>query len=276
MLHRILSVATAATLVLAAPAWAQATRATDALLDQLGLPDTVAVMRQEGLDYGAELAEEMLPDGGGASWQAVVRRIYDSARMEETVRNGFARAWAEEKQPLAAIEAFFASDTGQQVVQLEISAREAMIDPGVEEAARTAYRDSEDSGDPRLALIAEFIAANDLVDANVVGAMNSSYAFYAGLVDGGGFEMSEEEILALVWGSEAETRDDSREWLYSYMVLAYRPLEEAALRSYVEMASSREGRALNRALFAGFDQMYGEISYALGLALARQMTAQDL
>ena len=266
MLHRFLPLATAAALTLATPVWAQATRATDALLDQLGLPETVAVMRQEGLDYGEELAGE------------VVARIYDVERMEETVRRGFASAWEEEDMPLEAIAGFFASAEGQQVIRLEISAREAMIDPGVEEAARDAYRDSLDAGagDPRLQLIADFIEANDLIDANVVGAMNSSYEFYAGLVDGGAFEMSEEEILGVVWDSEADNRSDTREWLFSYMMLAYRPLEEAALRDYVDLASSAQGRALNRALFAGYDRMYAEISYALGLALARQMTAQEL
>ncbi|SEJ04715.1 hypothetical protein MAA5396_00571 [Marinovum algicola] len=278
MLHRFLPLATAAALTLATPVWAQATRATDALLDQLGLPETVAVMRQEGLDYGEELADEMLPGGGGRSWSEVVARIYDVERMEVTVRRGFASAWEEEDMPLEAIAGFFASAEGQQVIRLEISAREAMIDPGVEEAARDAYRDSLDAGagDPRLQLIADFIEANDLIDANVVGAMNSSYEFYAGLVDGGAFEMSEEEILGVVWDSEADNRSDTREWLFSYMMLAYRPLEEAALRDYVDLASSAQGRALNRALFAGYDRMYAEISYALGLALARQMTAQEL
>lgn len=276
MLHRILPLATAAALAFATPVWAQATRATDALLDQLGLPETVAVMRREGIDYGAELAEEMLAGGPGRSWSEVVERIYDTERMEATVRQGFASAWQEEDVPLDKVTRFFASEAGQEVIRLEISAREAMTDPDVEEAARAAFRDSEASRDPRLRLIDDFIEANDLIDANVVGAMNSSYEFYAGLVDGGAFEMSEEEILGVVWDSEADSRSDTREWLHAYMMLAYRPLGDAALRDYVELASSPQGRALNRALFAGFDQMYAEISYALGLALARQMTAQEL
>ncbi|MDO6575561.1 hypothetical protein, partial [Staphylococcus pasteuri_A] len=79
--------------------------------------------------------------------------------------------------------------------------------PDVEDAARAAYRDrSDQDDDPRLAMIDQFIDNNDLIDANVVGAMNSSYEFYAGLVDGGAFEMSEEEILGVVWESEAESR----------------------------------------------------------------------
>jgi hypothetical protein len=36
------------------------------------------------------------------------------------------------------------------------------------------------------------------------------------------------------------------------------------------------GRALNRALFAGFNKMYDDISYALGMAVAREMQVQEL
>ena len=36
------------------------------------------------------------------------------------------------------------------------------------------------------------------------------------------------------------------------------------------------GRALNRALFAGFNKMYDDISYARGMAVAREMQVQEL
>lgn len=278
MLQNCAALATAVLIAVAVPVTAQEARPTDALLDALGLSETVAVMRKEGLSYGGELAEDMLPGGVGASWTQAVERIYDTDRMEETVRVSFARAWAEEGQELDDIATFFASDQGQEVVRLEISARDAMTEPGVEETARAAFREQEDSGrdDTRIAQITRFIEANDLINANVVGAMNSSYEFYAGLVDGGAFEMTEDEILRVVWDSEPDSRIETREWLFAYMMMAYRPLDEAALRDYVDLAASDAGQALNRALFAGFDEMYAEISYALGLSLARQMTAQEL
>lgn len=278
MLKKCAALATAVLIAVAPPALAQDARPTDALLDTLGLSETVEVMRKEGISYGEELAEDMLPGGTGNSWGQAVDRIYDTARMEETVRAGFARAWAAEGLAMEGVAQYFASDNGQEVVRLEISARDAMTEPGVEEAARAAFRDRDDEidADPRLAEIARFIETNDLINANVVGAMNSSYEFYAGLVDGGAFEMSEDEILRVVWDSEPDSRKETREWLFAYMMMAYQPLEQDVLSDYVDLAASEQGQALNRALFAGFDEMYAEISYALGLALARQMTAQEL
>lgn len=278
MLKRCAALATAVLIAMAPPVPAQDARPTDALLDTLGLRETVEVMRKEGISYGKELAEDMLTGGTGESWGHAVDKIYSVARMEETVRAGFARAWAAEGREMETVQQYFSSDDGQEVVRLEISARDAMTEPGVEESARAAFRDREDEieADPRLAEIARFIETNDLINANVVGAMNSSYEFYAGLVDGGAFEMSEDEILRVVWDSEPDSRKETREWLFAYMMMAYQPLEEEVLRDYVDLAASEQGRALNRALFAGFDEMYAEISYALGLALARQITAQEL
>lgn len=271
--------ATAAFGLLAASGSAQE-RPTDAILDLLALPDTVAVMRKEGLSYGDELGQDMLSMGGTSGWAAAVDRIYDTERMEDTVRAGFAAAWAEQDAAIDPLITFFSGENGQRVVQLEISARDAMAEPEIEDAARAAWidaaHDAETEPDMRLDLIADFIETNDLIEANVVGAMNSSFEFYLGLVDGGGLEMTEDDILREVWSSEAENREDTREWLNAYMLMAYRPLEIEVLQDYVALAGSQNGRALNRALFAGFDRMYSDISYALGRALARQMTAQDL
>ena len=40
--------------------------------------------------------------------------------------------------------------------------------------------------------------------------------------------------------------------------------------------SSAPGRAMNAALFAGFNEMYDRISYALGLAAAQELAAEEL
>lgn len=277
-LRHIISGVFAAT-VLAMPVMAEKVP-TDALLDLLGLPKTVEVMRREGMTYGDDLAKEMLGSAGSESWDEAVARIYDPARMEATVRAGFAKAWAEEKGDIAPLTAFFGSERGQQVVQLEISARDAMANEAIEDVARSRWLElsEDDTADkePRLKLIRQFIETNDLINANVVGGMNSSYEFYLGLVNGGAFEMSEDDILREVWSTEGETRSDTREWLFAYMLMAYKPLEPDLLEEYVTLAATENGKALNRALFAGFDRMYSDISYALGLALAQQMTAQEL
>ncbi|MDP4032016.1 MAG: hypothetical protein Q8P60_04025, partial [Pseudorhodobacter sp.] len=52
-----------------------------ALTDTMMMDDVLAVMREEGLEYGRTLSSEMFPDKGGAQWDAVVARIYDPATM---------------------------------------------------------------------------------------------------------------------------------------------------------------------------------------------------
>lgn len=244
------------------------------LLDALGVPEIIEIMRAEGLEYGDTLARDMIPSGGSDSWDATVERIYDEARMLETVRGTFTTSFGD--ADLAPLLAFFDSETGQQVVELELSAREAMRVQEIEDAARATFRDLEGTDSPTLATIAEFVAVNDLVEANLVGALNANYQFYLGMVDGGALDMSEADILTEVWSSEEETRTDTREWVYSFLLMAYRPLEDGVVTDYIALSQTEPGRALNRALFAGFNTMYDDISYALGLAVARQMQVQEL
>ena len=246
----------------------------EALLEAMRVPEIVQVMREEGLDYAQEMGEDLLPGGATRGWRAVVSQVYDTEAMEEVVRGQFIDSFAgTEAGPLLD---FFTSEDGQRVVDLEITARRTLIDDDLEASAREAYQALDGTDDPRLEQIEAFVEANDLVEANVVGAMNASYQFYLGLVDGGAFEMAEEEILSEVWAQEEDTRSDTREWLYAFLLVAYRPLSDAVLDEYVALSASPEGRAMNRALFAGFNAMYDEISYGLGLAAAQQMLGEEL
>ncbi|SMX45003.1 DUF2059 domain-containing protein [Maliponia aquimaris] len=244
------------------------------LMRALKIDSMLQIMREEGLAYGGELAGDILPGGGTRSWTVQLDEIYDIDRMRGVVSQGMSGVLAEaDPDPLVA---FFTSELGARIIGLELSAREAMIDDAVEEAARQTYRQMKDKDDPRLAQIARFIEVNDLLEANVAGALNASFRFYSGLVDGGGLAMTESEILADVWAQEEETRDDTREWLNAFLLLAYEPLSDDELEAYIALSETVQGRVLNRALFSGFNAMYDEISYALGLAAARQMQQQEL
>lgn len=246
----------------------------DDLMEALQIEAMLEIMREEGLAYGADLGSDMFATGPNARWQALLSEIYDIEKMRTVMRTGF-EAILQDAEAAPLIR-FFSSETGTEIIALELSARRAMIDDDVEEAARAAYRARAGSSDTRLDQLTEFIELNDLLEANVSGALNASFQFYRGLVDGGGFSMSEADIIADVWSQEEETRTDTREWLYGFLMLAYQPLDDAQLEAYISLSSSPEGRVLNRALFAGFNAMYEEISYALGLAAAQQMQGQDL
>ncbi|MBY6114412.1 DUF2059 domain-containing protein [Mameliella alba] len=246
----------------------------DDLMGALRISEMVEVMRDEGMTYGSELADDLLPGGDSLAWQVLVSDIYDNESMLAVVEKGFAGAIAEtDVDPLMA---FFNSDLGKRIVDLELSARKAMVDDAVEEAAREKYRSLQGSEDSRLAQIQRFVEVNDLLEANVSGALNASYRFYSGLVDGGALRLSESEILSDVWQQEESTREDTREWVYAYLLLAYEPLSDEDLEAYIALTETAQGRALNQALFAGFNNMYDTISYALGLAAARLMQQQEL
>lgn len=252
---------------------------TDGLLDLLGVGETIQIMRNEGMAYANELAADMVPSAPGPQWQSDLDRIYDPARMEAVVRAGFAQSYLANDVNLDRLERYYGSELGQDIVRLEISAREAMSDQAIEDAARAAYVDRAGGSpeeDVRLAELTRFVESNDLIEANVVGGLNTTVAFYNGLADGGAIQLSEEEILMEVWGSEEESRKDTSEWIYGFLLMAYRPLSDGQLSDYTDLTQTPEGQAMNRALFAGFDQMYEGISYALGLAIAQQMTAQEL
>ncbi|KNG95246.1 DUF2059 domain-containing protein [Pseudaestuariivita atlantica] len=246
----------------------------DRLLDAMGVDGIVAIMRDEGLAYGDELAAQMVPGGPDESWRAAVARIYDTDRMTQTVRVNFAEAI--DGTDITPLIDFFESPGGRQLISLELSARAAMMDEAVEEAAKDAFHAAEENPDDRFRQITEFVEVNDLVDSNVVGALNSNIVFYQGLVDGGALDLGDEDILRDVWEQEEETRSDTREWVYGFLLLAYKPVEDDVLQDYIDLSATKAGMALNRALFAGFDAMYSDISYALGRAIAREMQVQDL
>ena len=111
---------------------------------------------------------------------------------------------------------------------------------------------------------------------NVVGALNANLAFFKGLGAGGGFEMSEEEMLATVWGREAEIREDTTGWTFGYLTFAYEALTLEELRAYVDLSGTAEGRALNAALFAAFEAVFDDTSFSLGQAVSRFMVGDEL
>lgn len=248
----------------------------DALYAAMGLPEVLAIMREEGIDYGTEMEGDLFPGRGGPRWAAMVERIYDLDAMDATVRARFDTAL--EGVDLAPAEDFFGSERGRRIIRLEVTARRALLDDSVEQASLERLDEMIVAGDPRIDALKEFAEVNDLVESNVMGAMNSNYAFYVGLADGGSFfgALSEGEILADVWGQEEAIREDTEEWLYSYLAMAYQPLSDDDLDAYIAFSRTEEGQAVNRALFVAFDEMFVEISRALGLGASQFLSGQEL
>ncbi len=277
MFSRLFAPVAAVAILIAAPAGA-ASDEVAALEAALKLPDVFEVMSQEGRAYGAQLEADMFPGSGGAAWSAAVAQIYAVDRILPRFSDEFEAELARTGADTAAMLDFFASDLGQRVTTLEISARRALLDEAVEDASRLKYDEMRAAGDPQVALVEEFVAVNGLIEANVSGAMNANYAFYQGLGDAGalGPEMSEDDIIGEIWSQEDVIRDETDIWIHSYLVMAYAPLTEAEMRDYIAFSQSEAGRALNAALFAGFDAVFVDVSRQLGRAAGGILAGRDL
>lgn len=249
-----------------------------ALMQTMRIGDIVALLREEGIDYGRTLETDMFPGAGGAGWQATVGLIYDGARMEAAFGAALNAALDGQGEATAAAQSFFGSALGQKVLGLEIEARRALLDQAVEDAAKLAWEDMAAEDGARVALLEEFVAANDLVESNVMGALNSNLAFYRGMAEGGAFgdEMTEDQMLSDTWAQEGEIRASTEGWIFPYLALAYGPLSDAELQDYIDFSRSAAGQTLNSALFAAFDDVFTPVSRALGLAVARQLQGQDI
>jgi hypothetical protein len=247
-----------------------------ALFEDMGLYGILDVMAAEGVASAPELEADMFPDQGGSAWRAVVADIYAADRL----MNGFEAAVPLDlltPEIVAELQAFYETDLGARVAAGELAARRAFLEPGVEEDAGDLARRRAAEGYPRIGILAEFIAVNDLIERNVSGALNSNFAFFRGLSDGGAFatEMPQDLMLAEVWGQEAEIRTETTEWLFAYQTLAYEDLTDAEMQAYIEMSATEAGQALNTVLFRAFAEVFDAISYDLGVAAAHFIASEE-
>lgn len=247
----------------------------DTLFEVLLLDDMVSVLRREGLAYGVTLQKDLFPQGA-SGWQDQVSDIYDQTRLAQEFKDSL-----RQEIPLAMLDdllEFFTSDIGRQATQLELSAREAMLDDALKQAAEDMRDDMVTSHPPRLDQLQRFIEVNDLTEANVSSALNANLAFYQGMNQGGGFptDLSEQDILRDVWAQELAIRKDTGEWLLTFLGLAYQPMSDADLDAYIAFSETPAGQALNRAQFAAFDALFADVSHRLGVAAAGNLAGQEL
>jgi hypothetical protein len=254
------------------PVWAGARHTV--LMDVLKIRELSHILHGEGLQFGASLNRDWLEGQGGDAWSQQVTRIYNKDRISEGIRAGLEPALSGDV--LEDAIAFFASDLGARIITLENSARTAMADPFIEEEARAQFAALEGSDDARVVQIGRMIDAGDLINRNITSALNSNYQFMRALVDGDFMEMTEDEILSEVMAEQEEIAADTSSWLGGFMTLAYSPLSIKELTDYADFSATPAGKALNAGLFAGFDPLYEDISYALGRAMVLNLLAEEL
>ncbi|MEL6515761.1 MAG: DUF2059 domain-containing protein [Pseudomonadota bacterium] len=244
------------------------------LTEALRIGDMVEILRQEGFTHSQQLAADLIPGRANASWSKQITTIYDTGWMEKVVSQTFAEEMRD--AALAPLIAFFTSDTGREVVELELKAREALLDEKKEQLAGQLYRRAKRNNSWIYEQITELIEDSDLVEFNVAGSLNSNMMFYRGMADGGAFTLSEEEMLADVWSQEEQIRADSEDWLGPYLMLAYQKLDREELSAYAGLYRTEPGQKFNTAIFTAYNTLYDQISYALGRAIARQLKSEEL
>lgn len=272
MRMRRLAAGLVALVMLASTAWAEPLE--QELARVLKVDEVSAILRDEGVRYGTELEADMLGGQGGRYFQDRLAALYDADAMGAAPTKALAQTLNNDE--MQAVIDFFDTKEGQRILTLENAGRVAMADPAVEDLARATYQDLVGSDDPHLVAVERFIETNDLIERNVTSGLDSNYHFLRGLVEGGGAKMGEREIASEVWAQEDEMRADTTSWIYGFLLMAYQPLTGDTLQSYSDFSASVAGQALNKALFIGFEQIYNEISYELGLAVAQAMNGSDI
>lgn len=247
-----------------------------ALLAAMGLYDILAIMATEGRESAPDIEADMFPGQGGAAWMATVASIYATDKMTAAFETALPVGLLSDAD-IAALRGFFESDLGARIAAGEIAARQAFLDPEVEQIATDLAEDRAAQNHPRIAQLTEFNIVNDLVERNVSGALNANFAFFRGLSEGGAFAtpIPEEMMLGQVWDQEPEIRAETVQWLFAYQTLAYEDLSDADLQAYIELSRSDAGRAINASLFAAFDTIFNAISHDLGRAAAGFMAGED-
>lgn len=254
------------------PVWADA-RIT-VLMDVLQIEEVAQILHDEGLEHSTRLEAELLDGQGGPVWAEQVRSLYDPERIESGLRHALSKGMEEDE--VVAATAFFASNAGTDIVTSEIQARRIMSDAGIRIAAKELVAQTREDNPDKIDAVERFMAANDLITHNVTASMNQHYRFLKGLSDGGYNERSDADMLDEVSQMHDPITADTTQWLYSYLVLAFVPFPQGDLDAYVAFSSSNAGQALNSALFSGFEEIFDDISYGLGRAVALNARADEL
>ncbi len=261
-----------------APQPAQVQDSAIALAELMKMDGVLDVMRAEGLANGAELAADLPGGASDAGWLAELAAIYNTGTMREVFDKTLAAKLAADPEALAAATTFFSSTLGQKALQSEIDARRALLDKDVERTTELAFEDLVSDDPARVALLTRFSEVNDLVETNVMGALNANLSFFRGISDQSGemAGMDEADMLSSVWEGEAQTRIDTQAWLFPFLMLAYQPLSDEELKAYIDFSDTPEGQRVNAAVFAAFDELFNDISYRLGQSYGRRLTGQDI
>ena len=246
------------------------------------LPELFEIMAEEG--RRSAVADGAIPFQGRAlaEFERKVAAIYDPDAMRMAFEDRLNAELASQPDVREDALEFAGTDLGARVLRLEISARAALLDDEIDQISRITLEEARDAdaGTPRAArleMVRARIDANDLVDLNVSLGLNTSLAYYRGLLaEQAAQTLGADELLSLVWSQEDILRADVEDWIEAYFLLAYQPLTDADLQAYIDYLSTPPALSFNLVMFTAFDQVFSDLSVALGRVMGRGMLAEEL
>lgn len=242
----------------------------------LSLDEVVEVMSQEAVISAGDGAEGLTPEQQ-ESWRQGIARINRSEHLQQLMRDGLENALID-RDPTQLRKAllFYQSNLGRQVVQLELSARRAMVDPEGKEAAIAAAADASTNGRARLAMIDRLMSASNVVDINVAGSLNAMMAVNRGFAAALQEDLGPMDTTADAWQEEPAIRADIQEWVQALLYLAYSPLDDRKLDEVIHFVASDEGQELADVLSLAFDGMFTRIAYETGMMSGAIQLGEEL
>ena len=254
----------------------------DDLVRAFLLPELFDIMATEGRNSVLEDGATPLQGNALALFRNDVTMIYQPERMLAEFATALETELARTPDARADALEFAATDPGRRILRLELAARDALLDDDVNRFARMALDDArsstaESQAARRLELVRARIDANDLVELNVALGLNTSFAYYRGMMAENAVQgMTSEMLLQLVWAQEPDIRAEIEDWIESYFLMAYQPLAAAEMEDYVAYVGTPLAQEFNRAMFRAFDTVFSEISFQVGRALGRRLNVEEL
>ena len=226
----------------------------DRLYDALHLEKIVKILHDEGVEDALESGKNYLGlDYDAASFEKAVNKIYRLEMMDNFMRNGLVEALPKAKAEAAL--RFFSKGLGAQAALLETSARSAISYEEVKVSAIQLAKELKSANTVRYLMLEKNIKDLELVELNMTGAFSAQYAFLSNLSALADMPLTKGDIVALLLESEDEMRQEIVDWLMGFMHMAYTPLSDEELKTYLSFLSSSDGKVLNKTLFYIFNDL---------------------
>ena len=244
------------------------------LYDALHMDILVDVIVSEGQEQVKDAAELYLSGRAIKVFIDQNRNLYQPSVIKERLIKGLDVGMTADQRSIAL--AFFQTETGSLAAELEATARQAISDQAIEDHAKAMVANAEKNKEARVTELSDAIEKMGLIDMNLAGAMTAQYHFLMPLAKVDALGLNQAEILNMIQEGQEEIIDNITTWLMAFTYMAYTPLGDEQLTTYLSYQMSENGAALNSALFDAFNGIDRDMSAAMGLALAQALQSQEL